>query len=75
MAHNLPPHNRDAEEALIGAIMIDPDALMRVRDTDLDAGDFYIERLGIAYAAAVHLHSKHEPVDMVTMADELERRE
>lgn len=73
MANSL-PFNREAEEALVGALLIDPDAMMRVRETDLAQSDFYIERLGMIYAAAIALNTRHEPCDVVTLADELARR-
>ena len=69
----LQPHNIEAEEAVIGSLLIDPDAILRV-STFLDPADFYVERHDWIYEAIRDLHERREPADMVTLTDELERR-
>jgi replicative DNA helicase len=69
----LQPHNIEAEEAILGSLLIDPDAIIRVA-TFLAPDDFYVERHGWVYEAIRDLHERREPADLVTLTDELERR-
>jgi replicative DNA helicase len=69
----LPPQNIEAEEAVLGALLIDSDAIIRV-STVLRREDFYREKNGWIYAAALALHERHEPIDFLTLCDELERK-
>ena len=67
------PHNLEAEEAVLGSLLIDPDAVFRVASF-LSADDFYREKNGWIYQAILDLHDRREPVDFVTLCDELDRR-
>ena len=69
----LPPQNVDAEEAVLGALLIDPDAIIRLA-TILRPEDFYREKHGWIYDCILALHEHREPVDFLTVCDELERR-
>ncbi len=69
----LPPQNIEAEEAVLGALLIDPDAIIRLT-TILRPEDFYREKNGWIYDAVLSLHERREPVDYLTVVDELERR-
>ena len=68
------PQNLEAEEAVLGALLIDPDAILPVA-TFLRASDFYVQRHGSIYQAMIDLHERHQPADLVTLTDELERRD
>jgi len=68
------PHNVEAEEAVIGSLLIDPEALFRVSPF-LKGEDFYIQKNAWIYEAVFALHERREPIDFVTLRDELERRE
>ena len=70
----LPPQNMEAEEAVLGALLIDPDAIIRVA-TLLKPTDFYREKNGWIYDATLALHERREPIDFLTVCDELDRRE
>lgn len=70
----LQPHNVEAEEAVLGSLLIDPDAIIRIA-TFLQPDDFFVERHGWVYEAVRDLHERREPADLVTLTDELERRE
>ncbi|MGD8463596.1 MAG: replicative DNA helicase [Anaerolineae bacterium] len=70
----LPPQNVEAEEAVLGSLLIDPDAIIRIAAV-LKADDFYREKHGWIYDAIFTLHERREPVDFLTVVDELERRE
>jgi replicative DNA helicase len=68
----LPPHNTDAEAAVLGGLLIDRDAVGRVA-TFLRPPDFYRERNGTIYEAMLALYERREPVDYLTLSDELQR--
>jgi replicative DNA helicase len=67
------PHNVEAEEAVLGSLLIDPEALFRVSPF-LKGEDFYIQNNAWVYEAILALHERREPIDFVTLCDELERR-
>lgn len=68
-----PPANTEAEEAVLGALLIDPDAILRIA-TFLQPDDFYVPRHRMVFEAILQLHERREPADLVTLTDELERR-
>ncbi|MGD1992965.1 MAG: replicative DNA helicase [Anaerolineae bacterium] len=67
------PHNIEAEESVLGSLLIDPEALFRVAPF-LRPGDFYIRKNGWVYEAILDLHERREPVDFLTICTELEAR-
>jgi replicative DNA helicase len=69
----VPPQNLEAEESVLGAMMLSPGAIGAVSEI-LDAGDFYRESHAKVYRAALALYGKGEPVDAITLLDELEER-
>jgi len=68
------PHSIEAEEAVLGSLLIDPDAILRVASY-LKGEDFYREKNGWIYRAILDLHERREPADFVTLCEELERRD
>jgi replicative DNA helicase len=68
----VPPHDLEAEASVLGAILLDPTAIMRVLD-HLEPEDFYRENNGQIYLAALGLFRKGEPIDNVTLAAQLEQ--
>src|SRR5213594_1262913 len=68
-----PPQNLEAEESVLGAMMLSPGAIGAVSEV-LDASDFYRESHAKMYRAALALYAKGEPVDAITLVDELEER-
>ena len=69
----VPPQNLEAEESVLGAMMLSPGAIGAVSEI-LDASDFYRESHSKIYLAALGLYAKGEPVDAITLVDELEER-
>ena len=69
----VPPQNLEAEESVLGAMLLSPGAIGAVAEL-LDAGDFYRESHAKIYRAALALYAKGEPVDAITLVDELEER-
>ena len=68
----LPPHNLEAEEAVLGSVLLDREVIGRVSGV-LEARDFYRERNGQIYQSMIDLYDRHEPVDYLTLIDELDR--
>ncbi|HSQ26972.1 MAG TPA: replicative DNA helicase [Anaerolineales bacterium] len=66
------PQNRDAEESLIGSILINPDAYYEVAQF-LKEDDFYIHRHRWIWQVFNRLHERRMPIDLVTVMDELEQ--
>jgi len=66
----IPPHNTDAEASLLGAILIDSDAIVKIADV-ISSGDFYDERNGRIFEAVTQLYEKHSPIDVLTLSDQL----
>jgi replicative DNA helicase len=66
------PHNREAEEALLGAVMINPEAFYEVASF-LTPSDFYIHRNGWIWEAFQKLIDRQQPIDALTVSEELER--
>ena len=62
----VPPQNIEAEESLLGGILIDPESLNKVIDM-VSAEDFYKETHGKIYDIMVGLYEKNEPIDIVTV--------
>jgi replicative DNA helicase len=69
----VPPQNLDAEESVLGAMMLSPGAIGAVSEV-LDASDFYRESHAKIYRAALGLYARGEPVDAITLVDELGER-
>jgi replicative DNA helicase len=69
----VPPQNLEAEESVLGAMMLSPGAIGAVSEI-VDASDFYRESHAKIYRAALALYAKGEPVDAITLTDELEER-
>lgn len=67
------PHNLEAEQAVLGSLLIDPDAVMEVA-AFLRPEDFYLQKHNWIYQVILDLHERREPPDFVTVCDELERR-
>ncbi len=66
----IPPQNTEAEASLLGAILIDTDAIVKIADL-IRAEDFYEERHQRIYEAIVYLYERHSPIDVLTLSDQL----
>jgi replicative DNA helicase len=72
-ANRVPPHNLEAEESLLGAMLLSRDAIVAAVEAQLGASDFYKPAHGHVYEAVTSLYAQGEPVDPVTVAEELRR--
>ncbi|HEX4929401.1 MAG TPA: replicative DNA helicase [Gaiellaceae bacterium] len=70
---HVPPQNLEAEESVLGAMLISPGAIGAVTEI-LSAEDFYRESHGTVYRACLALYQQGEPVDAITLVDSLEER-
>jgi replicative DNA helicase len=72
MIDRLPPQSLEAEQSVLGAILIDREAVIEVAEF-LRPEDFYRQAHGAIYRAMLDLFERREPVDIVTVAETLER--
>jgi len=73
VADRIPPQNLEAEVSVLGGLLQEPGALLRAMEV-LRPADFYKEAHRKIFAACVDLFERNEPVDLVTLANELVRR-
>ena len=69
----VPPHNLNAEESLLGALLLSRDAVGAVAEMGLSVNDFYKPAHQYVYDAIRGLNATGQPIDAVTVADELRR--
>lgn len=74
VAAKIPPQNIDAEKSLLGAVLIDEDTLANVSEL-VKPKDFYDKNHEMIYDGMLRLYEKHKPVDMLTLTDELKRKD
>ena len=67
----VPPHDLEAEQAIIGSMLTDRDAVISAVEV-LKDDDFYREDNKIIYEAILNLYSRSEPIDIITVKSELE---
>jgi replicative DNA helicase len=70
----LPPHSLEAEQSVLGAILIDRETIIEIAEF-LRPEDFYRQANGTVFRAMLELFERREPVDLVTVAESLERSE
>lgn len=69
----VPPHSQEAEESVLGAMLIDKDAVIAVAEFLLPE-DFYDERLRDIYQACLDLYEDRTPIDVLTVTEKLKKR-
>ncbi len=72
-AGRIPPHDEDAEQAVLGALLIDRDAITQVSEL-LRPEYFYFDANGFIYDAMQTLNEQNKPIDILTLSHELKRR-
>ena len=73
-SEKLPPHDIDAEEAVIGSLLIDGTAIFKITSL-LQPSDFYSERNSLVFKACLSLYERNEAINQITVAQELARQE
>ncbi len=66
------PHSQEAEESVLGAMLLDKDAIIAVAEF-LNPEDFYDERLREVYKACLALYEERVPIDVLTVAERLKK--
>src|SRR5436853_3917891 len=69
----VPPNNLEAEESLLGAMLLSRDAIVSAVEIQLTGADFYKPAHGHIFDAITSIYAQGEPADPVTVADELNR--
>ena len=69
----IPPHSLEAEESLLGSLLIDKDAIIKIADS-LIPQDFYKDAHKIIFEAIKELYANQEPIDIITLSNRLEEK-
>ncbi|SDZ24688.1 primary replicative DNA helicase [Proteiniborus ethanoligenes] len=70
----IPPHSIEGEQSVLGSMILDKNAIV-VATEILKSGDFYKEAHKEIYEAIIDLYNRDEPVDLITLSDELKKRD
>lgn len=73
LVERVPPQNIEAERSTLGSMLLDKEAVYRAQEM-LGSEDFYREAHRVVFEAVVHLVTKGEPVDIITVSEELKQR-
>ncbi|MGL5695127.1 MAG: replicative DNA helicase [Peptostreptococcaceae bacterium] len=68
----IPPHSVESEQSILGSILLDKDAIITVSET-IRPSDFYKEAHKIIYECMLRLSNKNEPIDLITLTEELRK--
>ncbi len=74
MEGRLPPQNIEAEQSVLGSLMLDKEAIIKIADL-LKAEDFYRTIHGNIYQSMLNLYEKNEPIDLLSLSNRLEEKE
>jgi len=69
----IPPHSSEAEESVLGALLLDRDAIIAIAEF-LRADDFYDDRHRDIYLCAIDLYEERVPIDVLTISEKLKKR-
>lgn len=69
----IPPHSLEAEQSVLGAMIIDKEAINTAVET-IRPEDFYKEANKEIYETILELYNRNEPVDLITLSEELKKR-
>lgn len=69
----IPPNNLEAEQSVLGSLMLDKDAIIKVADL-LKVGDFYKDDNNLVYETMLELYEEREPIDVLSLANKLEEK-
>lgn len=70
----IPPHGLEAEMALLGSIMLRPDAIYEVMDI-VSVQSFYFDKHGKVYESMLELFAKHQPIDLLSLSTKLKEKD
>ncbi|HEX9975839.1 MAG TPA: DnaB-like helicase N-terminal domain-containing protein, partial [Dehalococcoidales bacterium] len=69
----IPPYNNEAEESVVGSLLIDGAAIYKIASL-LQPADFYSEQCQLVYGTCLTLYQRNETIDQITVAQELDRQ-
>ncbi len=69
----LPPQNIEAEKSVLGSLMLDKDAVIKIANL-IRQGDFYRDDHNLIYEAMIELYEKREPIDVLSLSNRLEEK-
>jgi len=69
----IPPQNLEAEQSVLGSIMLDKDAIIKIADI-LKVGDFYKDDHNDIYEVILELYEQREPIDVLSLSNKLDER-
>lgn len=75
LIERLPPQSPDAEMAVLGSMLLSPEAISRAMEIIIDEDNFYSTAHRKIFRAIATLFEKNQPADLVTVADELRRQQ
>ena len=70
----VPPHNLEAEQALLGSICLRPDAIYEIMDM-VSPSSLYFEKHRIIYETMLELFAKHDPIDILSLSSRLKEKD
>jgi len=73
LLEKIPPHSLEAEESLLGSLLIDKDAIIKVADNIMPQ-DFYKDAHKIIFDTIKELYGNQEPIDIITLSNRLEEK-
>lgn len=66
----IPPHSLEAEQSLLGSLLLDKDAILKISDR-ITGEDFYATKHRVVYESMVDLYRRHEPIDILSLSNKL----
>lgn len=69
----IPPHNLEAEQAVLGSILVDRDAIIKIADF-LKSEDFYKDTHSMIFQSIIELYEKREPIDILSLSNRLKEK-
>jgi len=69
----IPPHSVESEQSILGSILLDKESIITVTET-IKPEDFYKEAHKIIYECMMKLNNKNEPIDLITLTEELKKQ-
>ncbi len=71
--NQLPPQDIEAEQSVLGSLLIDKDAIIKIADI-ITADDFYRKAHEMIFEAMIELYTKSEPIDLLTVSSKLKEK-
>jgi replicative DNA helicase len=70
----IPPQNLEAEQSLLGSLLLDKDAIIKIGD-QVNTEDFYADKHAIIFEAMLDLFRRHEPIDILSLTNRLQEKD